>query len=374
MKSKMNRRILQWVWVAGILSFLAFMARDVMAACNAPEGTKFDITSVNVTATNTVVAISNNVTFDCVVTTSPTGYEGDVKISWSGGGVSGFGSPLTAPMNIAGDQTITATVAGDPSATCETNSSVKVIVLKVELTTTKGHGLWWFGGENAVNYDESGTMTAQGATTGAFKWDVMTGAGKVDLNNGGADSDNITATDGNTVTIKSTDASVDADDVAIQLTYNGTVVCQYSVTVKTPKAENEFAVLDSAASHFGHTNGYASLHYSEIVDQYGDTLPAEIEWNEKWIEASQNDYTPSNSWDMVTQGSQMIDPVGYIDYLGQVRYGGSIPNTRNPQTPLGNSKVYHWRGEHYVGSLTGGKGVKVLTKKWQYYEDHGRRE
>jgi hypothetical protein len=83
----------------------------------------------------------------------------------------------------------------------------------------------------------------------------------------------------------------------------------------------------------------------------------------------------NTTWPQVDQDARTIDPTPGIDHLLQVRAEGWIPLTQIPQKPtLGIAKVYNWIGEHYVGSINTGNGVRVLVKKWQYYEDHGRRE
>jgi len=268
------------------------------------------------------------------------------------------------------------------SAECGNTVTGRVIVVSLEiiLTTTNDYGLWWFNGENADNYGESGTLTAQGTIEeeGTFQWDVIAGADKVDLNYGYTDADSIT-TPINTVTIKSTGASVTSNDVTVKLTYNYTVVVQTNFTVYTPKEEIETSVIHTNWTFEGHTNGYESQHYFEIRDQLNNLLPDKIELNENWTETAQNDYTPANTWtqcvEYVWQGEDMADPFETIDYLRQC-WGetNDIPNTQNPQTPPGNVKVYHWTGEHYAGSQINSNGVKVLTKEWQYYQDHGRRE
>ena len=122
---------------------------------------------------------------------------------------SGSSTTLTAGTT-TGSCTVTAT--HQPS---EESGTATVYVVKV---VRGANDLWWFDGENAANYDEELTLTAQGTATGSFKWEVTAGAAKVDLNNGGADADTITATDDNTIQVKSTGASAAANDVHIKLT------------------------------------------------------------------------------------------------------------------------------------------------------------
>jgi hypothetical protein len=151
-------------------------------------------------------------------------------------------------------------------------------------------------------------------------------------------------------------------------------------------AEVEDRVVDRKWDDAQGHKGYDSWHYFTIQDQFGAYLPTYIELNEKWTEAATNEHTPPTTWQQVAEGAWRALPcpfavgggdpvVAEYDPLSSVRFGyGAVPNTLNPQTPLRAEKVYSWTGEHYVGSLTRGLGVKVLTKKWRYYTDHARRE
>jgi len=233
--------------------------------------------------------------------------------------------------------------------------------------------LWWFNGANAANYHEEVTLTAQGATTGTFKWEVTAGADKVDLNNGGADADTITATDDNTVQVKSTGVSAAVNDVSVKLSINGAVICTHTMTVYAPQVEVQTGVTDHNFSYMGHNNGYESRHNFQINDQFSNALPHNIELNEHWTEGAQNDHTPATNWTQANDDSWVVNPAGDIDYLRACWWGTAVPNTTNPANPLGATEVYHWDGEHYVGTATEGSGVRVLTRVWQYYQDHGRR-
>ncbi len=269
----------------------------------------------------------------------------------------------------------------------QTDDVFSITLVKLKLTTLKvsdPKGLWWFNGEHAINYGTWGTLTANGVKKGKFKWDVIAGTGKINLDNGGADADSITATDDNNVRIKPTGASGPKhhDDVAIKLTYNGKKLCRngarpckYELTVFTAKEEVRTKVEDKDKKC-----GYASLHHFKINDQYGDVLPYKIELNEHWTEKRQDDWKDdhpdSTNWPQGNAEKWMVDPSGDIDGLTVVAPAAKyVPASKNPQNPrCSDSPVIHWNGEHYVGSLHNGKGSKVLSRKWQYYIDHARRE
>ncbi|MFH1900669.1 MAG: hypothetical protein ABIK26_00270 [Candidatus Omnitrophota bacterium] len=240
------------------------------------------------------------------------------------------------------------------------------LVIKVKFTTTKGHGLWWFAGENAANYDESGTLTAQGATTGIFKWDVIAGNGRVDLNNGGADADSITATDDNTVTIKSTDDSGASDDVTIKLTYNGTEVCEYKLTVYAPAA----AAVVSGPTDSSWGNGYRSVYTMEVRDQFGTVLPVEVEVNEDfgaWV----SDYAGEN-WPPVPPNGVMTIGIQLTDMYGIA--GTYTPMPVNPGAVGANTKVDHAEQYYRAGSTIPGNGRLIKTHTFQSYRGKGRQE
>jgi hypothetical protein len=297
----------------------------------------------------------------------------DGKPVWTGAAAGGA-DPSQA------NNTFTTPGTAGLSAECGNTVQGQICAIDVVLTTPKNTGLWWFNGEQPSHYDVSGMLTARGVSSGIFKWDVVAGIGTVKLNNGGADADSIAATGLNTVAIKSASASAFRDDVAVQLTYNGVAICQITLDVSTPKEEipaelSGSSIQDDPWVYQGNI-GYMSIHNYDVVDQFDGTIQWPIEMNEKWTQTAQINYPAGTTWPQVAEGAWITASTGNgADTLAQVH--GSpldVPNTEPPQTPLHNIPVYNWIGEHWAGSLTKGKGVKVLTKKWQYYTDHARRE
>jgi hypothetical protein len=193
--------------------------------------------------------------------------------------------------------------------------------------------------------------------------------------NGGKDAKSITG-DKPSITVKSTGASKDWLDTIVQLTYNNTAICKQKITILTPKEEFQGKIADEPWNNESGP-GYQSLHSFIIKSQFPTVkLTAAIELNENWVEGPHNDYKEgANDWDYINPEAWMVDnPLEGEDTLS-AQYGiGRKPLPKMPQNPLGGVAVYSWPGEHYVGSYDKKQGVKVLAKKWQYYQDHARRE
>jgi hypothetical protein len=226
--------------------------------------------------------------------------------------------------------------------------------------------LWWFNGENAANYAEQVTLTAQGITEGTFCWTVVAGADKVDLGNG---QDTQTKVDDNTVMVISTGESYPQNDVEITLRINGQDVATHNMTVFTPGE----LLYDVSHDYDDGTWGYLSFIWYYTRDQFQHNLPAaEIELNERWTTDIQPDYAGMD-WRRGDPGAAMVDPRSWRDSI-QGELAGHNPEPQVPQTPRGTTEVYHWGQGWYVGSMTIGSGKHVQTNVLQKYRDHARHE
>lgn len=265
-----------------------------------------------------------------------------------------------------------------PLPNVTTNLTVNVLNVQMD------HDLWWFNGEDPQGgYFITSTLTATPVTTGTFKWDVITGADKVNLNNGGADSDSITATDDNTVIVKSTAASKAAaavrKDVRIRLTYNGVATKDFQLAVFAPHRQVHLNDVDSPNG-----GGYTSDISYELRDQFNRRLPFNVPWNEDidgngvqsnaaTVSAAAISDWRGENWGWGAEGSGTVSPAAATDRIGRPGFPGAIPAAQNPQAPLGNQRVDHSPGGAWrVGSLTAGRGVVVANCVWQIYRDHGR--
>jgi len=185
---------------------------------------------------------------------------------------------------------------------------------------------WWFNGYDAQNYAEQATLTAVGAATGSFSWSVVAGTAKVDLNNGGADSDAITATDDNAILVKSTGASGTENDISIRLTYQGTMNATIALHVRTPALTEASIPSDNAKN-----NGYESTLTYQVKDQLNGYLPSDLEANEAfgtWVSQHIGEnWTAPTPNALSTSEKYLTDSVYAYDLPP---YGGLKPSPVNP--------------------------------------------
>jgi hypothetical protein len=247
-----------------------------------------------------------------------------------------------------------------------------VTAVKVELD----HDVWWFGGKDATNYEETATLTAQGVTSGIFGWEIVSGAERLDLNNGGADGDSITAVDDNTVTIKSMGRSIAPRDTTVRFTYNGAFVCDYQLTVYAPRtAERTFGPLDEP---YG-LNGFKTSYRFRVLDQFGVLLPHEIEINE-WFGTWFSDWTIANgrsadeTWPEPSPNGNFTGSTAPIHFTETYAYDTlwNTPSTVNPDSAHAAEEVQHAIQSYQAGSLTPGDGLIIRGQTLQHYRGQGR--
>ena len=127
----MKSKIQQWICVVGRLVIgvvLVLLTQDVMAACNAPDGTEYDL-SVSATADKTIVPVGATVNFSYTASTSDGLHLPPTSITWS---------PYLASQSFSapGYYTNWITIANpsdDHDGPCAVSNSVVVTVLKVEI-------------------------------------------------------------------------------------------------------------------------------------------------------------------------------------------------------------------------------------------------
>lgn len=290
---------------------------------------------------------------------------------------------LTASPSCDGQPTCVATVQIAKAGTatlrvhfkCKTTG--KEVTADARLTAIEikqSDDLWWFNGESPAGYKVSVTLTATGATTGSFQWDVTAGTDKVNFEN---NATIFSATDRNTVGLKSIGASAAAanvtKDVTIRLTYNGTVVGDFNTVVFAPRQLVFLRFRDNADATFGYLS---EIHY-KIQDQFNQTLPNNVVINERFTTGQTADFNGTNWRQSLQCGATGICPtVASADWFDMI--GGEnlalppIPIPQAPQTPLGNVAVAHWDGEWRVGSPNPGRGLRVQTNRWSKFRDHAR--
>lgn len=281
-------------------------------------------------------------------------------------------------------------IGSPPSSGCGCRIMEKTVrIVKLVMD----HDVWWFNGENpGGGYHIQSTLTASGVTSGTFRWQVTAGSGKIDLNNGGGDSDDITATNDNTITIKSTAPSAGATsvtkDITIKLSVDGVGGCNFGTVVFAP---DHFRHIGNADEPYG--GGYVSLIVYSIRDQFDRILPYEVPWNEDIdangaqssagtvASAATSDWTIANgrpqneNWPWGQEDGWNVPPTQAYDGISRPVIPGILPTAQNPQSPRGSDKIDHSpKGAWYVGSKIITKGVKMIEVVWQTYRDHARHE
>ncbi len=241
-------------------------------------------------------------------------------------------------------------------------------VLNVDLSTN----LWWFAGENpGGGYEIQAPLTAAPVTTGTFKWDVTAGTSIVDLNNGGADADSITATDDNSVTVKSTGASSSIGDVTIAFTYNGVAVCSYDLTVRKPGTPQLLTGFPTDAPWM---LGYITTYRFKVLDQFGADVPFDMPVNESfgtwtsdlWYEL----------WPDPTPNGTSTQPYLGIAHQFKDEYGASqlVPSSVDPSDPAAGEPVQHATQYYRAGSLTPGAGILIKQHTVQMFRGYSRQQ
>ena len=328
--------------------------------------------TVTVSVDRMAAGVGKDVTF--TATTDPAGYE--AMVAWTGGGTpaTGVGGQFVTSWDQPGEKTVT--------GRCRNSTDTEdVTIIKLDIDPLL---IWWFNGESPPNYPLHATITAAGATEGAFDWRVVDGKSKVDLCNGGVSSDLIEATDDNTVTVHSTDASAPdvevTPDVWITLTYNGDEVGGVLTAVLTP---HRLEYVDTVHSPFA--GGYKSKVIYKIKDQFDRVLPHEVGFNEDidgngvysdkpTVSAAAISVWPSENWGWGEEGGVLHDPSAAYDAICRFE-PARTPSVESPHEPVQYDPIDHsLLGGWYVGSVDVGKGVQVSATVWAIYRDHAEHE
>gem|GEM_PF-2036711 len=221
-----------------LLPFVVLVTSWLYAACNAPNGTMFEISTVNVTADRTRVAVGETVHFACSVTTTNPGFEGELGISWSGAGVAGFGSFLTNEFKTAGTETITATVSGTPTnGPCDKSNTVTVAVVRIADMTYRWGGHDWMP-LAATNYVPVGATVeflaipepAGDWPAGKPAWSVASGGSTGSMTFVSAGYRDVTAECGNSITAAMCVIQMDIDPVETNVCWHMTNQVEIVVT------------------------------------------------------------------------------------------------------------------------------------------------
>ncbi len=238
--------------------------------------------------------------------------------------------------------------------------------------------LWWFDGEDAANYAEEAKLTAFGATPGAtrgqFVWDVVRGTDKVDFQN---DSDSMTRTNANRITVKSTAASASRGDVRVRCRWSlggASATLYHDFTVYAPSA----GVAVSGPNDFPFNGGFRSEYVIEVRDQFNRRLPADVEINESWGTFTA-DQPVVNNWFIAPPNGAMTGPPNngpgtaqFYENYGMPAGPSLVPPAVNPGAPGSANPVMHATQYYRAGSTAVGAGRLIKTHTTQYCQGRGR--
>ena len=238
--------------------------------------------------------------------------------------------------------------------------------------------LWWFGGQDAQNYAEQVTLTAEGLpNAGEFVWTVAAGQDYVEFENG---QDTITKNNVNTVVVRSTDASREKDDVTIQLTWNGKAVPSRTLTVSAPQ---HTIVLNGYPQDFAYDpTGFSTLYRLQVLDMLNEQpVPAPLEINDGFFGEFVRDLQGSDwvkgdpNWQMTS--GKPGDEGQFTDlYQGPLIAGEPDPMPVAPTHPQAGTAIWHQPQIYRAGSMSTDPplGRPVKRHCLQFYRGKARQE
>jgi hypothetical protein len=247
----------------------------------------------------------------------------------------------------------------------ETANAINVTALDITQSPSQ---LWWFNGEDSSHYPEQVTLTAQGTSSGAFRWVVVSGANKVQLSDGFNVGDDLTIVNNPTVQVISTWASINPDDVSILLIHNDWGTCTHCLTVYTVGPPD----LVVGPEDWNYFDGYKTTYGFALKDIFGNPLVNGVELNESFG-PEESDYPLENwLWPGVSTdapGDAMTDTYAAWDCSG--------PPPKNPcpvstTDPNAGTPVDHAVQFYRAGSLTLGRGVLFKYHTLQRYRGKAR--
>lgn len=263
----------------------------------------------------------------------------------------------------------------EAAATVEEGSTEPAVIEPERIVRDKD--LWWFDGEDAVNYAEEAKLTAfgvtPGATRGRFEWDVVRGADKIDFEN---NADSMTRVNANRITVLSTDASTARGDVRVRCRWTlggSSVTLFHEFTVFAP---NEGVVVNGP-NDTPWNGGFKSQYVIEVRDQFHQKLPADIEVNESWG-AFVADQPVVNNWIIAPPNGAMSGPPNgpataqFNETYGMPAGAGRVPQAVNPGDPGSTTPVMHAPQFYRAGSTTVGDGRLIKTHTTRYSRGQGR--
>jgi hypothetical protein len=223
---------------------------------------------------------------------------------------------------------------------------------------------WYLGGiAQDQGYYAQAQWVAQpnGATgTPAWQWNYY-GSGGVYLS----------CTSCSSVVATSASASLGCTaDIKITLNYGGFTSNPFWVTIVSP------SITTLEAGYPQDTKdgpGYKTYYQWALTDACHNEDPG-LDANETfgdWTDDYLAAHSIANNWPAPPAIARNILDATCYDTIGA--YGSLVPTPEIPQNPLSNQAVKHDFPWHYfVGSLSFGSGLSIISDTQQWYLDHGR--
>lgn len=223
--------------------------------------------------------------------------------------------------------------------------------------------IWWINGQKPAGYKTEVVLNAEAAGFGPYNWTIRAGTAFATFGNG----QSTITTQAAAVKVLAAKGSNAVDDVRIVVTVNNAVSDPQTLTVNTP---HSLVHLRDVHQPIGAPyTGYRSEVHYRIRDQFKQVLPSSVPLNEIFTTGVIDDY-PGTDWQRGPAGGATVSPQDWADGITYGTVSGGVPTPQSPQTPLGTTKVHHFRGGWQIGSVTPGVGKRVQENNWQRFRDH----
>jgi hypothetical protein len=240
--------------------------------------------------------------------------------------------------------------------------------------------VWWFadadpGPLEALDYTLKLKLIAHGEDK-KYSWKITEGTRYAEFEGGGTK----TGTSTNNVKVKASskiqkpaDLPKKKGDFKVTVTVNGAESDPIDLRVKRPYDVKPLPPPDDEGKL---TNGYQSILFYLVRDQFGKAMPKRMPVREHFTTPVTDDFAGTN-WLPAPEGGATTKLSGaiqdrvtgqsYIDNPGQ-KPTALAPD---PQSKAWTTPIHHWSGEVWIGD-TEPRGVRVMTLTWQRFRNHAR--
>lgn len=247
-----------------------------------------------------------------------------------------------------------------------------------DISVVDDNELWYFNGPSPLNYKTKIQLQAGGPSQGSFRWEVTTNKPAIALETGGSLA---TKTNDPVLNVESKEISIEPDDVTVNLQYNGQNVGDFPLTVSAPlqRLTTLVRTIHETGNQDAIPPGFTTKARYHVFDQFGDSLPRPLEFNEFFDLTTVQPIHPyeNTTWaiNLVNinggfteqlPGSEDPDPSYFQDVYsraGTFQIGpNGVPYTLTPlpETPFfpnySTVEVFRVNQKYFMGSGTPGTG------------------